>query len=143
MSFQKSPGLNDFREIMPEKEKALTRTQKVTRVLIGFIALLIFVLAGLNFWKSDMAAPLRGTGSLRGIALDQNGQPFNGNIFVEGTELMTTTKPDGSFELNYIPAGHHIIVVADTLTGREFPIEIVVGQVSNLGTITFRGTATP
>lgn len=143
MSFQKSPGLEDFQEIIPEKPREVTTAQKVTRILIGFFTIMVVVLGILNFWKSDLAAPLRGTGSVRGVALDQNGQPLAGSIYVEGTRLQAITNLDGSFELKNIPAGMRTIVVADSVSGREFPIEIYVGQESNLGTVRLQSTATP
>jgi hypothetical protein len=143
MSFQKSPGLEDFQEIIPEKAQELSTVQKAIRVLIGFFALVTIGLAMLNFWKSDLAGPLRGTGSVRGVALDENSQPLNGSIFVVGTQLTAKTNPDGSFELNNIPAGKRAIVVADAVSGREFPIEIRIGQVSELGTVQLQSTATP
>jgi hypothetical protein len=143
MSFQKSPGLEDFQEILPEKAQKLSKAQKAARVLIVFFAIVIVVLSVLNFWKSDMAAPLRGTGGVSGLALDEEGQPLNGNIYVVGTQLIAKTNPDGSFELKNIPAGRRVIVVADAVSGREFPIDILIGQMSNLGTVRLQSTATP
>ena len=143
MSFQKSPGLDDFQEIIPETPHELSTAQKVIRGLIGIFLIAVLILGMLNFWKSDQASFLRGTGSVRGLALDERNQPFSGSIFVEGTGLVAKTGPDGSFELKNIPAGNRIIVVADTVSGREFPVEIMVGKASNLGTIKFKSTATP
>jgi hypothetical protein len=143
MSLQKSPGLEDFQDIIPEKTGELTNAQKVARILIGFFAIAIVILSIVFFWKSDLAAPLRGTGSVRGLAQDESGKPLDGSIYVTGTTLAAKTNPDGSFELKNIPAGKQLIVVANAGSGREYPVEITAGQASDLGTITIQSTATP
>jgi hypothetical protein len=75
--------------------------------------------------------------------LDPSGQPFNGDIFVTGTTLAAKTNPDGSFELKNIPTGNRLVVVADALTGREYPVTIIAGETTNMGTVKFQVTATP
>lgn len=143
MSFQNSPGLEDFQEIIPEKARELSTAQKAVRGLIGVFVVLVIVLGGLNLWKSDMAAPLRGTGSVRGVALNSENRPLSGNIYVVGTVLQAQTNPDGSFELKNVPAGRRTVVVADAVSGREYPVEIAAGKVSDIGTVRLQSTATP
>ena len=143
MSFEKPPSLDDFTNIIPEAPKQTTPPQKRVRLLFAGFGVLVLVLGLLNLWKSDLTAPLRGTGTIQGIAVDINGKPFQGDIFVEGTRLAAKTNADGSFILKDIPAGKQLIVVANGTSGREFPADIQAGQVTNLGTIQFKSTETP
>lgn len=143
MAFEKPPSLDDFDEIIPEAPKQVTPQQKRVRILLAVFGVFILLLGLVNLWKSDITAPLRGTGTVRGVAVDAQGQPFNGDVFVEGTALGTKTNADGSFELKNIPAGQQLIVVADAVSGREFPVAIRAGQTTNLGTVQFQSTATP
>jgi hypothetical protein len=143
MAFEKPPSMNDFNEIIPEAPKDVTPLQKRVRILLAVFGVFILLLGLLNLWKSDLTAPLRGTGTVRGVAVDTQGQPFSGDIFVEGTTLGAKTNADGSFELKNIPAGKRLIVVADAVSGREFPVVIRAGQTTNLGTVQFQSTATP
>jgi hypothetical protein len=143
MAFEKPPSLDDFDEIIPEAPKQVTPQQKQVRVLLVVFGVLILLLGLLNLWKSDLTAPLRGTGTVRGLAVDAQGQPFQGDIFVERTTLAAKTNADGSFEFKNVPAGQQLIVVADGASGREFPVVIQIGQTTDLGTVQFQTTATP
>ena len=143
MPFEKPPSLDDFTNIIPEAPKQITPLQKRIRLAVVGVGVFVLILGLLNLWKSDLTAPLRGTGTIQGMVVDMNGKPFQGDIIVEGTRLATKSKPDGSFILNNIPAGNQLIVVADGFSGREFPAIIQPGQVTNLGTVQFKSTATP
>lgn len=143
MSFEKPPSLNDFDEIVPERRPELTAKQKSLRLLLLIFGVLVLVLGGLNLAKSDLTAALRGTGAVRGLALDAQGQPLVGEVFVTGTRLVAKTNPDGSFELKNVPAGQRSIVIADAVSGREFPILIQAGQTADLGTVQLKSTETP
>jgi hypothetical protein len=143
MSFEKPPSLDNFQEILPEASKVLTPRQKRVRILAAIVGILLLLLGGVNLWKSDLTSELRGTGIVRGVVVDGQGQPFVGNIYVTGTRLAARTNPDGSFELKNIPTGRQLIVVADSQSGREIPVIIVAGQTTEMGTVTFESTATP
>lgn len=143
MSFEKPPSLDDFTNIIPEAPRQITPQQKRVRLMFAGVGVFVLVLGLLNLWKSDITAPLRGTGTIQGMVVDMNGKPFQGDIIVEGSSLATKTNVDGSFILKNIPAGKQLIVVADGFGGREFPALIQAGQVTNLGTVQFKSTATP
>ena len=143
MSFEKPPSLNDFDEIIPERRPELTAKQKSLRLLLALLGVFVLLLGGLNLAKSDLTAVLRGTGAVRGLALDARGQPLTGNVFVTGTELAASINPDGSFELKNVPAGQRSIVIADLVSGREFPALIQAGQTFDLGTVQLKSTETP
>jgi hypothetical protein len=143
MAFEKPPSLDNFQEILPEAKKNLTTQQKRVRMLAAFFVVMILLLGVVNLWKSDLTASFRGTGAVKGVAVTVQGQPFVGNIYVTGTRLAAVTNADGSFELKNIPVGRQYIVVADSQSGREFPVNIVVGQTTEMGTVQFESTATP
>ena len=143
MSFEKPPSFDENFNATPEAIKDTTPQQKRVRVMVIALAVLVIILFMMNIWQSDFAANLRGMGTVRGVAVDVNGKPFAGRIFVEGTNLIANTNADGSFELKNIPAGQRLIVVADSLSGREYPVKIDAGQVTDVGQVVFKSTATP
>ena len=143
MSFEKPPSLDENFNAVPAVIKDTTLRQKRVRRLTISLIILVFILLMANLWQSDISANLRGMGAVRGVAIDVNGQPFAGRIFVEGTNLIANTNVDGSFEVKNIPAGQRLIVVADSLSGREYPVQINAGQVTDVGNVVFKSTATP
>jgi hypothetical protein len=143
MAFEKPPSLEDFDEILPKATQAVTPQQKRIWGIIAVFGVLVIILAILNLSKSDLTASLRGTGAVRGVALDPQGNPFNGDIFVTGTTLAAKTNSDGSFELHNIPVGKRLIVVADNFSGREYPVTVSAGEITNMGTVQFKVTAEP
>ena len=143
MSFEKSPTLDDDFNVTPEPIGDVSPQKKRLRVLTIGLAGLVLILFMANLWQSDISSSLRGMGTVRGVAIDVNGQPFAGQIFVEGTNLIGHTNVDGSFELKNVPAGQRLIVVSDSLSGREFPALVTAGQVTDLGKVVFKSTATP
>jgi hypothetical protein len=143
MAFEKPPSLDNFQEIIPESKKVLTAGQKRVRILAVILGLMVLILVVVNLWKSDLTAQLRGAGAVHGVVVTVQGQPFLGNIYVTGTNLAVKTNADGSFELKNIPIGRQLIVVADSQSGREIPVNIVAGQTTEMGTVQFESTATP
>jgi len=143
MAFEKPPSLENFQEIIPETKIELTLRQKTIRILAVICVLLLLLLVSVNLWKSDLTAQLRGTGAVHGVAVTTLGKPFEGSIFVTGTKLATKTNADGSFLLKNIPIGQRFIVIADSQSGREVPVNIVAGQVTEMGMVQFELTAAP
>jgi hypothetical protein len=64
-------------------------------------------------------------------------------IFILGTELAVSTDATGHFAMDRVPAGAQSLIVADDLFGREFPIQVVVGETIDVGQLQFIPTATP
>ncbi len=143
MAFEKPPSLDNFQEIIPETKKNLSPRQRRVMVLAVIIGILVLALGAVNLWKSEFTSGLRGTGTIKGVAVDNQGQPFVGNIFVTGTSLTTRTNSDGSFELANVPSGRQFVVVADSQSGREFPVNIFAGKITEMGTVLFVSTAIP
>lgn len=86
---------------------------------------------------------LTATGLVRGRVVDENGQPFQGKVFILGTKLITETDANGNFELSRVPAGNRTLVVADELSGRAFEIQVATASEFQMGQIRFQPTATP
>jgi hypothetical protein len=143
MPYENSPKLTDYDKVIVKPPKQVSPRLKQVRVLILLLASIVLVLGLVNLAKSDLTASLRGTGTLQGVVLNDHGQPFAGNIFIETTSLKTSTNPDGSFLLKNIPAGKQLVVVADTAVGSEFSVTIIAGETTNMGTVLFQSTATP
>jgi hypothetical protein len=143
MPYENSPKLTDYDKVIVKPPKQVSPRLKQVRVLILILAGIVLVLGLVNLAKSDLTASLRGTGTLQGVVLNDHGQPFTGNIFIETTSLKTSTNPDGSFLLKNIPAGKQLVVVADAAAGSEFSVTIISGETTNMGTVLFQSTATP
>jgi hypothetical protein len=142
MNFEQSPSLKDFknglREDLPSK-KGLTRQQWIILVLL----ITVIALAALVWVRSDSNQLVRGVGSVRGMIVDERGQPFQGEIYVLGTEIMATSDAAGFFQVNGVPAGRQYLIVADQRIGHEFQIAVLPGEVLDVGTLRFVSTATP
>lgn len=143
MRLEQSPVFDQYKDGLPEPPTDPEGKRKRFRFILLVVLLLVLALIGVNFLGSRSAAILTKTGAVRGVVLDQDGQPFRGEIFILGTELATSTNADGSFALERVPAGSRLIIVADDLIGREFPVEVVSGETVDMGQVQFFPTATP
>jgi hypothetical protein len=143
MSFEKSPSLDDYKEGLPENRPDLSGGKKRMRIVLGIVFSIALILAIANFWQSETASLIMGTGSVQGIAVDAQGSPFAGDVFVVGVDQIAKAASDGSFLLERIPAGSHTLVVADAAAGWEYPIKIIAGQTTNIGQVKFISTAIP
>ncbi len=143
MPLENSPKLDDYDKVFTKPPRQVSPRMKQIRLLILFLGIVVVVLGLVNLSRSDLTASLRRTGDLKGVVLDTYGQPFSGNIYVETTSLKTSINPDGSFLLKNVPAGTQLVVVADATVGHEFSINIVAGQMADMGTVVFQSTATP
>lgn len=143
MAFEKSPSLEEFEDGMPVKLSDPSARRKRIRILSFLLIALLLVLLGVTFAQSDAAALLSGRGSIVGQALDQNGNPFQGYIFILGTDIQVQTRPDGSFIVENVPAGARTLVLANEYSGYEFPVQVLSGERAAIGQIQFMPTATP
>ena len=143
MSFENSPSLEEFQDGIPAKLSDPSAQRKRIRVLVLLLIAVLLVLFASVFAKSDAAAILSGRGSISGQAIDDLGNPFQGYIFVFGTELEAQTQPDGTFLLDGVPAGARVLVLANEYAGYEFPVQVIAGETVAVGKIQFISTATP
>lgn len=143
MQLEQSPGFDQYKDGLPEPPPDPAVRRKRFRLLLLVFLLVVLALSALNFLGSSSMALLTGSGSVTGVVVGQDGQPFQGQVFILGTELSAATGPDGRFFLDQVPAGAQILIVADDALGREFPVEVVAGETVEMGQIQFVPTATP
>ncbi len=84
---------------------------------------------------------IKGTGAIAGSVIDENGLPFQGDVFILGTNLSTKTDANGAFEISGVPAGEQSLIIADASTGREFPVQVNSASKLQMGQIQFQPTA--
>ncbi|MBK8616841.1 MAG: carboxypeptidase-like regulatory domain-containing protein [Anaerolineales bacterium] len=144
MQFDESPELDQFKDGMPENTPAPDAGRKKFRVilLLTFIVVSLFGVA-LLLKENRTLATLTGTAVVQGRVVDEDGQPFIGEIFILGTELKTQTDANGNFELRRVPSGEQILIVADELIGRDFSIQVTTATTLEMGEIRFETTAMP
>lgn len=104
-------------------------------ITIGILAVLLLALGTANFLTSNAATFIAGTGTVRGIILDENGAPVEAEIFIENSNLDTKTGKQGEFELRGLPSGRNILVITWMYAGYEIPVEIHRGGITDLGSI--------
>jgi hypothetical protein len=143
MSFEESPSLDDYKKGLPEKLPELPNNKRRIRLALVIFFGVVLLLLVANFLQSGKVNLLMGTGSIRGRAVDGNGSPFVGDVFIVGIDQIIRTSTDGSFLLESIPAGDQSLVVANATSGQEYPVRIVAGQTVDVGQVQFLVTATP
>ena len=146
MQFDESPNLDQFEDGMPEHKN--TPDPQVRRRRFRIILLITFIIVSLIGFalvlkENNTLATLTGTAVVRGRVVDVSGLPFNGQIFILGTDLKTQTDANGNFELSRIPSGEQVLIVADKLIGRDFPIQVTTATMLEMGEIRFEPTAMP
>lgn len=146
MQFDESPNLDQFKDGMPEIKK--TPDPQVGRRRFRILLLITFIIVALIglvpvFKENNTLATLTSTAVVRGRVVNANGLPFNGEIFILGTDLKTQTDANGTFELKRVPSGEQILIVADELIGRDFPIQVTTATTLEMGEIRFEPTAKP
>ena len=143
MAFENSPSLKEFEGGMPEKLSDPSAKKKRFRSAIFVLLGLVILLVGFSFAQSNAAELLAGKGSLSGLVMDDNNQPFHGYIFILGTELETQTDAEGRFLIENVPAGARLLVVANDFAGYEFPVVVTAGENTDIGQLQFISTAVP
>ncbi|MCP4140269.1 MAG: carboxypeptidase regulatory-like domain-containing protein [Chloroflexi bacterium] len=143
MALENSPSLKEFEDGIPQNlSDPSKKKNRLRKILLTLFALLVLFIS-FSFFQSSAAELLAGKGSLSGLVLDDKGQPFQGDIFILGTELETKTETDGYFLLENIPAGARILIVANDHAGYEFPTLVEAGKTIDIGQLQFITTVLP
>jgi hypothetical protein len=144
MQFDESPQLDQFKDGMPENAPDPDIKRKKFRVLL-LTTFVVVALIGLTLAlkETNTLAALTSTAVVRGRVVDANGMPFNGEIFILGTDIRTQTDANGNFELKRVPSGEQVLIVADELIGRDFSIQVTTATILEMGDIRFETTAMP
>jgi hypothetical protein len=106
-------------------------------LIIG-LAVLSLALAFFNMAQDGTLAILTGTGDVTGTAYDDQGNPVVAEVFVFGTALSAQSDQAGRFELKGVPAGQQVVVVAYRNIGREYTVNVIAGQVVDMGEMRFQ-----
>ncbi len=143
MQLDDSPSFDQFKNGMPEKLPDPSERLRKFRILLLVITLIVALIGfSLVLKNTRTLENITATGLVRGRVVDANGQPFQGRIFILGTELATKTDANGNFELSRVPAGEQVLIVADDLIGRDFKIQVGIASELQMGEIRFEPTAT-
>jgi hypothetical protein len=83
------------------------------------------------------------SGTVVGMVLDDSGRPVAAELIIERTELSVFADADGRFELREVPTGPQFLVVGYQGFGAEYPIQVLVGQTTDVGIVQPATTAIP
>ncbi|MBO0356522.1 SusC/RagA family TonB-linked outer membrane protein [Hymenobacter sp. BT186] len=105
--------------------------------LAKLLFLLLFVCAGFT-------GAFAQTGSVSGRVVDEKGEGLPGvTTLIEGTTLGNSTNMDGTFSIQNIPAGPHVLVISYVgFTTTRQPFTTVSGQNAALGNVTLNENTT-
>lgn len=133
-----------FQNGLPEKPADPDLQKKKFRILLLVITMVVALMGFSILLKNTRAIEnLTATGLVRGRVVDENGAPFQGSIFILGTDLEAQTDGNGNFEVSRVPSGEQTLVVADSLSGLAFNIQVAAASELQMGEIRFETTATP
>lgn len=138
MAFEESPSLELYKEGMPSRLPDPSRKRRILWMWIAGLTILSVGLTFLNMAQSGALAIMTGKGSVSGIVYDEQGNPAVAEVFVFGTDLSTRSDSSGRFVLNGVPAGPQVIVVAYRNIGREYTVQVMVGETVDMGIARFR-----
>jgi len=133
---------NEIPDVPPVQPEHHDGTNQA-RIIIAVLALILVILLGINYLSSPTARILSGKANVQGHVVDEHGLPVSARVIIFGTQLSTTTNPDGTFVLNGVPAGSQDVVVAYNISAIEVPITVVAGQDMDIGQVQFKVTAAP
>lgn len=133
-----------FEEFLGEKTKkqADPGRQRKFRIILAVLTLIVGVIAVTTLLRNTNTLDMiKGTGAITGSVVDENGQPFQGEIFILGKNLSTKTDENGVFEISGVPSGEQSLIVADALIGHEFTVQVNSAATLQMGQIRFQSTA--
>ena len=143
MKLEDSPSLSEFKDGIPEHPVDPNARRKRFRIALFVSLSIVLMMAAILFLKSPAANILAGQGAVQGYVVDEINQPFQGHIFILGTELDIKTSSNGYFLMENVPAGEQILIAADEEFADEFPITVIAGQTVDIGQIQFVSLAMP
>ena len=144
MPFDDSPSIDQIQNGMPENLPDPKAQIKKFRILLLVMTLIVALIGFSVVLKNTRTLEtFTATGLVRGRAVDENGQPFHGRIFILGTKLVTQTDANGNFEISRVPSGEQTLIVADDLIGRDFKIRVNIASELQMGEIRFEPSPMP
>jgi hypothetical protein len=141
MQIDESSSFDEFLGKKQKKQADPVKQRKFRLALIS-LTLLVGVIAIATVLKNTNTLDvIKGTGTIVGSVIDENGSPFQGDIFILGTDLSTKTDVNGAFEISGVPSGEQSLIVADSVIGREFIVQVNGASKLQMGQIQFQPTA--
>ncbi|MFZ5819093.1 MAG: carboxypeptidase regulatory-like domain-containing protein [Chloroflexota bacterium] len=138
MAFEESPSLDLYKDGLPSRLPDPSHKRRRMWALIVGLTVLSVALAFFNMAQDGTLAILTGTGGVTGMVYDDQGNPVVAEVFVFGTTLSAQSDQAGRFELEGVPAGQQVVVVAYRNIGREYMVNVVAGQVVDMGEARFQ-----
>jgi len=138
MPLEDSPSLDYYKDGLPEKLPDPQHKRRNIWKLILSLMVLSLAMVFIHLWQDGAIASVVGTGTVNGRVYDDNGNPIAAEVFVFGTNLSAQANTDGYFSLNSVPNGERTIIIAHRMVGREFKINVVAGQIVNMGDLRFQ-----
>ncbi|MCP5099284.1 MAG: hypothetical protein GY943_27340 [Chloroflexi bacterium] len=136
MKLESSPSLEDFADSVPEPPPDRTGRNKVIRIIIAILSLIILGLLVTTIIQSDTVQQLLRKGSFSGFAVDANENPVQVELFVFGTDIELFSDENGYFQVNNVPIGEQSVIIAVDLVAIEVNLLIEANKNSDLGTVT-------
>jgi hypothetical protein len=147
MPANKFSSVKTYRHEMPDQPPPVVpegpNGKNISRIIIGVLALTLFILLGISFFTSPAVSILSGKANVQGHVVDEHGLPVSARVIIFGTELSAATDQNGVFMLNSVPAGSQMLVVAYNISAIEIPINVISGQDMDVGQVQFKVTAAP
>ncbi len=134
---ERSPLLEEYKDGIPERLPDSSGRRKRAWIAIAILAVLALAFGIVNLVRSDSFARLAGVGGVKGVVVDEQGQPLPAEIVVLKTDLAVQADASGYFEIQGVPAGEQTLVVGYLARGIEVPVRIAGGQTRDLGQIQF------
>lgn len=143
MKLEESPDIQDYQDPLLKPLPDPNLQKRRFRIVLLIFLLITLGLSFVSLLQTKKISTVWGTGSIRGVVLDPHGKPFMAEIYVLGTDVRSSTNPDGSFTISGIPSGERILVIADENIGNDYPVQVIAGKQIDIGEIRFIPTAVP
>ena len=137
MGLFSSPSLKEYKGGLPNKPRDPAGRQRVLRLIIGILVLVVLGLMAINFIRSGAVNLLVGQGTLTGRVLDQKGNPLKGTVYVMGVDRPVALDSGGGFIYANIPAGQRKLIVAQNGTAQAYPVQVLAGTSTDVGELLF------
>lgn len=134
MNLTNSPSFQD-----PRKERHLLKQRgsqskkRTFRLLLAALLFLSVTLFSFRYLPLNSITILSGRGDITGQVVNENGLPFQAQIYVFGIDHALDTNSDGTFTYTNVPAGTHNLIVVYNGTAQEFPVDVQAGENLDIG----------
>lgn len=132
---ERSPSLEEYKDGMPEKLPDSSGRRRRAWITIAVLAALALAFGVVNLVRSDAFAHLAGVGGVKGVVVDEKGQPLAAEVFVLKSNLEAQADASGYFEIQGVPAGQQTLIIGYLARGVEVPVRVAGGETRDLGRI--------